>query len=99
MEVEFSTSSGCFGASERRRETSTTGGVEEKRGDLGSRHGGTYQPEARSDPADAGDNENDDESKPGAPADCMASSGGSAQAEETASGECGRDDSRFYAVG
>ena len=24
MEVEFSTSSGCFGASERRRETSTT---------------------------------------------------------------------------
>ena len=30
MEVEFSTSSGCFGASERRRETSTTGGVEEK---------------------------------------------------------------------
>ena len=30
MEVEFSTSSGCFGASERRRETSTTGGVEEE---------------------------------------------------------------------
>ena len=30
MEVEFSTSSGCFGASERRREKSTTGGVEEK---------------------------------------------------------------------
>ena len=51
-----------------------------KRGDLGSRRGGTYQPEARSDPADVGDN--DDESKPGAPADCTASSGGSAQAEE-----------------
>ena len=30
MEVEHSTSSGCFGASERRRETSTTGGVEEE---------------------------------------------------------------------
>ena len=30
MEVGYPTSSGCFGASERRRETSTTGGVEEK---------------------------------------------------------------------
>ena len=30
MEVEHSASSGCFGASERRRETSTTGGVEEE---------------------------------------------------------------------
>ena len=30
MEVEHSASSGCFGASERRRETSTTGGVEDE---------------------------------------------------------------------
>ena len=60
-------------------------------------HVGDDQREYEPDAADDGDY--DDESKPGAPADCTASSGGSAQAEETASGECGRDDSRFYAIG
>ena len=89
MEVGYPTSSGCFGASERRRETSTTGGVEEK------------------EEIWAADMEERINQKLDRILQMLMMNQNQgpqlivrlAAAEARKSGECGRDDSHFYAVG